>query len=221
MREEQELPSGLVELVLRGDFEGVVQYHKLWQREGTQAEWLVRAARFCLTIPSEHLYSFVSFIFDSGFFLLAAGLIARMLEENRSEELTQLRHGALRAYGAINSWASYPDGYPFVANRFCQRAEDEMGEGEYRAALKLFERALQEGPFHAEAMKGAARCRMLLRGSADERELIARFEEEVQGDLRASTWFKEAAAALRESALSQEELSMQLIRDKLEREFNL
>jgi len=217
-RAEQGLPSGLIELVLRGDFEGVLQFHELWQKEG---EWMVRAARFCLTIPPQSLYSFNSFIFDSGEFLLSAGLIARLLEENQSEELTQLRHGALRAYGALSTGDISPKGYSFVAERFLKRADDEMDEGEYRAALKLFERALRECPFHAEAMKGAARCRMLLRGSVEELELIATFEAEVRGDLRSSAWFRDQATVRRQSNLSEEELSMKLMLDKLEREFML
>lgn len=208
--------SALTEQVLHGRFEELLSSERGLAEED---EYLLRFARFFTSVPTPSLASLATFLLDSGEFLLAVGITVRLCLADPSDDAGDLKRAAEIAYRDHLSGVLSAKGYPFVARRFTISAYKEMTHSEYLAALKLYQKALRECPFDPIAMRGAARCHVLLGGTIEELELISAFEKEVRGDEVVATWFAEAASTLRQTNLSPEQLALKLIREKLERDF--
>lgn len=220
-RNERLLRSALEELILDGDFTGALQLGEWIGVDAEDLRLLLRAANYCVSIPSKELPRVTSYAVTSGELLLGTGLAAKLLVESPSEEIVQLRRGSLSLYTAIIKGEIPATSQPYLLERFLKKAGTEMFYGEYRGALQLYLDALQLSPFDLSAMKGAARCRILLEGSIEELELIARFEEEARGDVETSLWFLEEANALKNSEKLQEARTLERMRSKLERDILL
>lgn len=214
---ERLLRSALAELILDGDFSGAIQLAEWLAVYPEDLQALLRAAQYCVALPPKDLPQITSYAVSSGELLLGTGLAAKLLVNTPSEEVVELRRGSLSLYRALSAGEISPVSHASLVERFLKKAGTEMFYGEYSGALRLYSEALKESPFDLRAMKGAARCRILLDGSIEDLELIARFEEEARGDVEASLWFLEEANALRDSVKLQEERALEQMRRKLER----